>query len=211
MWSGSVEYKSNETLPILKAHLEKQLGAVCTIHEVAKANDALPGIDDLETCDVAVVYVKRVKLPPEQLAKVKRYVDSGKPIIGIRTASHAFQTWLEFDAVVQGGDYKGHEKKDVPAPVTAADKANGHPVLAGVPTFTTGGKLYLNPKLAGDVTVLLSADNGNTKQPVAWVRDHKGGRVFYTSLGVPDDFKDPAFLTLLTNAVTWTAKREPAR
>jgi type 1 glutamine amidotransferase len=204
MWSGSAEYKSNETLPVLKAHLEKQLGATCTIHEVPKANDALPGIDDLEACDVAVIFVKRVKLPPDQLAKVKRYVDAGRPVVGLRTASHAFQTWLAFDPAVLGGDYKGHEKRDLPAAVTRrrpAHKAAGHPVLAGVPAFATPGKLYHNPKLATDATVLLTADNGQTKQPVAWVRDHNGGRVFYTSLGVPDDFKDPAFVKLLTNAV----------
>ena len=211
MWSGSAEYKSNESLPVLKAQLEKQLGAVCTIHEVAKANDSLPGIEDLETCDVAVIYVKRVKLPPDQLARVKKYVDSGKPVVGIRTASHAFQTWLEYDAAVQGGDYKGHEKKDVPAKVTAGERAKDHPVLAGVADFVTQGKLYLNPKLADDVTVLLSADSGSTTQPVAWVRAHHGGRVFYTSLGVPDDFKNPAFLKLLTNAVAWTANREAAK
>lgn len=212
MWSGSAEYKSNETLPALKAHLEKQLGAACTIHEVPKSNDALPGIDDLEACDVAVIFVKRVKLPPEQLAKVKRYVDAGRPVVGLRTASHAFQTWLAFDPVVLGGDYKGHEKKDLPAAVAPAAGGNaaGHPVLAGVPAFATPGKLYRNPKLAADATVLLTADNGITKQPVAWAREHNGGRVFYTSLGVPDDFKDPAFVRLLTNAVQWAAKREPA-
>jgi type 1 glutamine amidotransferase len=43
---------------------------------------------------------------------------------------------------------------------------------------------------------------------VAWVRLHRGGRVFYTSLGHPDDFRQPSFLRLLVNAIFWTTRRE---
>jgi len=38
---------------------------------------------------------------------------------------------------------------------------------------------------------------------VAWTRPHGGGRVFYTSLGHPDDFHQPCFLKLLVNALFW--------
>jgi type 1 glutamine amidotransferase len=36
---------------------------------------------------------------------------------------------------------------------------------------------------------------------------HGGGRVFYTSLGGPDDFKNESFRRLVVNAIFWTAKR----
>ncbi len=47
-------------------------------------------------------------------------------------------------------------------------------------------------------------------QPAAWVRAPKGefrGRVFYTSLGLPEDFKEPNYRRLLINAIFWVADR----
>ena len=84
-------------------------------------------------------------------------------------------------------------------------------VLAGIKPFTTAAKLYKNPHLAEDATVLLRATNasGNT-EPVAWARNPdppKHGRVFYTSLGAPTDFDNPTFQRLLLNAVAWTANK----
>ena len=125
------------------------------------------------------------------------------------SASHGFQNWLEMDRLVFGGNYKNHTKQGVPADVTLS--ATGHPVLAGVKPFRTTGGLYKNPDLAKDVTVLLTASTGTDAEPVAWVRerklDGKTQRVFYTSLGTPDDFRDPNFVRLLANAVAWAADR----
>jgi type 1 glutamine amidotransferase len=45
-------------------------------------------------------------------------------------------------------------------------------------------------------------------EPIAWVREFKGGRVFYTSLGHPEDFKNDNFVRMLKNAIYWTANRE---
>ena len=63
---------------------------------------------------------------------VKKYVKSGKPIVGIRTASHGFQNWLEMDKDVFGGDYKGHFGAGPKCEVKIAEKAKDHPVLKGV-------------------------------------------------------------------------------
>jgi type 1 glutamine amidotransferase len=82
--------------------------------------------------------------------------------------------------------------------------------LAGVKPFRTTGGLYKNPELAKGTTVLLTATTGKETEPVVWVRDRpldggKTQRVFYTSLGTPEDFAEPAFLRLLTNGVQWAA------
>ena len=53
-----------------------------------------------------------------------------------------------------------------------------------------------------------STTESNGDQPVTWAREFKGARVFYTSLGGRDDFDNPDFRRLLTNALFWTAKRE---
>jgi type 1 glutamine amidotransferase len=128
--------------------------------------------------------------------------------VGVRTASHGFQTWLKFDPEVLGGSYNNHYGKDLPAEVTIDEKGKDHPVLAGVKPFTTTGKLYKNATIAPDATVLLRAKTAEYGEPVAWARDAKAGergRVFYTSLGTPEDFKDPQFIALLANAVKWAA------
>ncbi|MDQ3625388.1 MAG: ThuA domain-containing protein, partial [Verrucomicrobiota bacterium] len=166
----------------------------------------LLGIDELENCDAVILFTRRVTLPEAELARLKKYCDAGKPVIGIRTASHAFQNWPEIDKQLFGGDYRGHFKADHVADVTLV--ARDHPVLAGLRAFKTSGKLYKNPQPAADITLLLSATNEEGKpEPVAWTREQRGGRVFYTSLGVPADFENPNFLRLLTNAIFWTAKR----
>ncbi|NOR66364.1 MAG: nicotinamidase, partial [Woeseiaceae bacterium] len=44
-------------------------------------------------------------------------------------------------------------------------------------------------------------------EPVAWTNKYGKSRVFYTSLGHPDDFKNEHFRTLLINAVFWAIKK----
>ena len=49
---------------------------------------------------------------------------------------------------------------------------------------------------------------GKEREPVAWVREANGRRVFYTSLGHQDDFADAIFLRLVTNGLQWVANIE---
>lgn len=47
---------------------------------------------------------------------------------------------------------------------------------------------------------------GQPQEPVAWTNvSPGGGRVFYTSLGHPEEFKNPDFQRMLFNAVFWAA------
>ena len=209
LFSGATEYHSDETLASLKDYLESNYDVRCTLNRMTRIDD-LPGIDQLDTCDVAVIFVRRMQLPPAQVAKVKKYMNAGKPVVGIRTASHAFQTWLAFDHEVLGGDYQNHAPQDKRAYVTPVPKNKDHDVLKGVEPFDTTGKLYANPHPARDIKVLLTATTDDNAQPVAWVRtrhDHHDQRIFYTSLGTPEDFKEKNFLRLIANAVFWTCGR----
>jgi type 1 glutamine amidotransferase len=206
MFSGSSEYNSKESLEGLKKLLEEKHHCQCVVNVVEEKGAQLTGIEGLQTADVAVFFTRRVSLSPDQIEKVKKFIASGKGVVGVRTASHGFQTWLEIDPEVLGGSYGGHYSKDEQAEVTIEEKAKDHPVLAGVKPFTTDSKLYKNPKLAEDATLLLSAKTKSYGEPVAWVREAKAGvrgRVFYTSLGAAKDFEDPQFQQLLVNAVRW--------
>ncbi len=206
--SGAAEYRSDESLSKLQAHLEKHYPVKCS-RAFATSESNLPGLEKLDSCDVAVLFTRRLKLQGEQLERIKKYCLSGKPLVGIRTASHAIQTWLDLDHEVFGGDYKNHYKEGPRTAVKIVDSARGHPILKGVTPYESAGSLYKNPNVAKDVEVLLTGSIPEHTEPVAWTRTYKGGRVFYTSLGHPKDFEEPSYVRLIANAIFWTAGREP--
>jgi putative membrane-bound dehydrogenase-like protein len=208
--SGSEEYKSDDSLRAFQKYLEDHYNVQCT-RAFRKTDNDLPGLENLETCDVALFFTRRLTISGEQLERVKKYCQAGKPIVAVRTASHGFQNWLAFDKEVLGGNYSNHYKAGPVTEVRLVDKAKDHPVLAGVQPFRSPGSLYKNTGVAKDVEVLLTGSIPDHTEPIAWTRVHNGGRVFYTSLGHPDDFKDQNFQRLLVNALFWTAKRTPAK
>jgi type 1 glutamine amidotransferase len=204
--SGSFEYESNKSLAILQKRLEKK-GAVCLrAFMEGKDESKITGLDQTDKCDVLVLFTRRSKLEGADLEHVKKYCLAGRPIVGIRTASHAVQTWLDFDHEVLGGNYTNHFGKGT-TKVQLVDAAKSSPLLAGVEPFETIGSLYKNDGIAKDCEVLLTGTNDKATMPVAWTRTYKGARIFYTSLGQQGDFEKESFLRLLENAVYWTTKR----
>ena len=204
--SASAEYDSDKSLAGFQKYLESNYQIVCQRTFGKDKGDTLPGLEALNTADLMIVFTRRVTLPPSQLDTLKQYLSAGRPVIGLRTASHAFQNYLEFDHDILGGGYKGHYT-NAEAAVTLSPGRAAHPVLAGVSAFTTR-KLYKNPTLADDVVVVLEAATGTHREPVAWVRERNGARVFYTSLGTPEDFAKESFRRLLVNAIFWTTRRD---
>ncbi len=68
----------------------------------------------------------------------------------------------------------------------------------------SNGSLYKTSPLAGSAQLLLTGSIPDQKpEPVAWTNMYKQARIFYTSLGHPDDFGNPQFRRLLINAVFW--------
>jgi type 1 glutamine amidotransferase len=203
--SGAAEYDTDKTLPILKKYLEAKAGCTCILIS-AKGDADLPGLENLDQCDAAVLYTRRLKLQGDQLDRLKKYCTAGKPLVGIRTASHAIQTWLEFDKEVLGGNYKNHYKA---GPLTEVKiEAKDHPILKGVTPYQSQASLYRNTGLSKDVDILLTGSIPEASEPIAWTRAYKGGRIFYTSLGHQKDFEEDGFLRLIANAVLWTTHRE---
>jgi putative membrane-bound dehydrogenase-like protein len=204
--SGSVEYKSDESLAAFQEYLERNYPIRCS-RAFRKTDEDLPGLDNLDRCDVMVLFTRRLKITGEQLERVKKYCRSGKPIVAIRSASHAFQTWLALDRDILGGNYQNHYPDGPKTQVQIVEKAKDHPILQGVHTFESPGSLYRNTGLASDVEILLTGSIPGHDQPIAWTRTNRGGRIFYTSLGHPEDFKNESFRRLLVNALFWTTNR----
>jgi nicotinamidase-related amidase/type 1 glutamine amidotransferase len=214
------EYETNQSLPVFAAEQLGKAFRISLVFEDAKNPSYLPGLEVLDTADVALISVRRRPLKPEQLEIVKRFVAAGKPIVGIRTASHAFSlrtdkapeglaAWPEFDAQVLGGHYTGHHGVDLKPNVTRSPDASEHPILTGLEntSFTSGGSLYkVLPLADGTTSLLIGTSEGQPAEPVAWTYNRAdGGRTFYTSLGHVGDFKQPEFVRLLVNGIHWSA------
>jgi type 1 glutamine amidotransferase len=206
--SGCDTYNSEKSLPPFQNWLEENYNVRAT-RLVRKAEDDLPGLEQLDHCDVALVYIKRMQLKGEQLERFKKYVTSGRPVVGVRTASHAVQTWLEFDHEVLGGNYQSHYDKGIVTKIDVMPGAEKHPILRGVSLTKTTEPLYKNSGHSSDIHVLLRGTiPDQPAEPIAWTREFKNGRVFYTSLGAEDTFELPDFRRMLANALFWTADRK---
>jgi type 1 glutamine amidotransferase len=205
--SGSFEYKSDASFAAFQKFLEEKYPIECT-QAFAKSEKEITGLENLDKCEVAIFFTRRLTIDGELLEPVKRFVKSGKPLIGIRTASHGFQNFLEVDKEVFGGDYQGHYGNNLVCEVKIVEKEKDNPLLKGCSPFKSNGSLYKNPNVATDVTVLLTGSIPGQSEPVAWTREKNGRRVFYTSLGHPDDFKDENFTRLLVNALAWATKTD---
>ena len=98
--SGDEEYRSEETLTQLGKILATHHGFRCTvlyaIDEDGTINptrtDNIPGLEALQTADLMVIFTRFRNLPDDQMKQVVDYVESGRPIVGLRTATHAFNS-----------------------------------------------------------------------------------------------------------------------
>ncbi|MBL8799004.1 MAG: ThuA domain-containing protein [Planctomycetia bacterium] len=207
---GSGEYSPVESLTGFKKYLEERYRVQCTT-SFSKDSKSLPNLEALKSADVLVVFLRRMNLPEEQMALIRAHWEAGKPVVALRTASHAFQPADNevFDRQVLGGDYKGAGSYSTPFKAIPVKEQAGHAVVQGVGPITSKG-YYNNGKLAEDAIVLQVVESERkTPQPVTWAHTYKGGRTIYSSMGVPEDFQDDNFRRLLTQAIFWTAQREP--
>ncbi|MEZ6124764.1 MAG: isochorismatase family protein [Planctomycetaceae bacterium] len=216
------EYHTEVSLPKFAAD---QLGRdfrVTTVFGSDTQRESIPGLEAVSSADVLLVSVRRRVLKPADLDLIRACVKSGKSVVGIRTASHAFclrnqgppegfADWPEFDAEVFGGSYHGHHKNDLKSTVTVT--APDHVIIAGLPRepFPQGGSLYQTSPVAEGATVLLTgAIDGLPAEPAAWIFQRAdGGRSFYTSLGHVDDFQNADFVRMLYQAICWAADTKP--
>jgi len=217
------EYSTERTLPKFAAEeLGKDFRVSLVFGSQTDPAD-LPGLEAIVDADALIVSVRRRPLKPAQMKLLRDYVAASKPVLGIRTASHAFslrgakppaglETWESWDADVFGGHYVGHHTDGVKVTVTAAGEAPYNPIFklwtsgepkVAVSSLVGHGSLYKVRPLAGSTWWLLFGHiPGQPEEPVAWM-NHRvdNGLSFYTSLGHPDDFAEPVFRKLLVAAL----------
>lgn len=217
---GENEYRTWETLPEF-ARRELNWRGIRTSFVTASTNVAdyhFQNGQALEDADAVLISVRRRGVPPAMMDLLRRHVAAGKPVVGIRTALHAFELrdgtlppgtgWPNFDEEVFGVDYQDHYGAGGVTEVHAVGEAKGNPLLNGVPeAFISSHHLYRIRNPTSSVTPLLTgrtSDGRSPTEPVAWIHTAGGRRVFGTSLGGPDDFRNPAFRRLLLNGILWS-------
>ena len=119
--SGDEEYRSEEALPCLGKILSVRHGFKCTVLFAIdpktgaidpNQSSNIPGLEAVKTADLVVMLLRFRDLPDEQMKYIVDYVEAGKPIVGMRTSTHAFnirkyQTYKKYTNGFGGADYKG--------------------------------------------------------------------------------------------------------
>jgi Trehalose utilisation len=159
--SGDEEYRSEEALPQLAKILSKHHGFKCTVlfaidPKTGTINpnqkDNIPGLEALDTADLLILFTRFRDLPDEQMKHLVDYIESGRPIIGIRTATHAFdikpgKTYARYgwnnkewdggfgrqvlgETWITGGHHGQHGKQSTRGIV--AEGMQNHPITRGI-------------------------------------------------------------------------------
>ena len=161
--SGDEEYRSEEALTQLAKILANHHGFTCTVlyaidpktGEISpNTGNNIPGLEALAKADLMVIATRFRNLPDEQMKHIDDYLRAGKPVIGMRTATHAFnipkdrayahygngyggdkKDWADgFGRLVLGEKWithHGHHGKESTRGIIAAD-AKDHPILRGI-------------------------------------------------------------------------------
>ncbi len=182
--SGDEEYRSEEALPMLGKILSTHHGFKCTVlfaidldtGEIDPNNqNNIPGLHLLEDADMLVLFTRFRELPDEQMKHIIDYTNAGGPVMGLRTATHAFNytenkespyAKYSFNSQEFDGGYgrqvlgetwinhHGHHGKESARGVIDEDNRN-HPVLKGVTDVWGPSDVYGIKSLTGDAQVLV--------------------------------------------------------
>lgn len=157
--SGDDEYRSEEALPQLAKILAERHGFKCTVlFPIDPDNgqikpdrvDNIPGLEALDHADLMVLFARFRDLPDSQMRHLVDYIEAGKPIVALRTATHSFnfkvnQTYRRyswnnketdggFGRMVLGETWIAHHGKHGAESTRGifAPGQRGHPILRGI-------------------------------------------------------------------------------
>ena len=182
--AGDEEYRSEEGLPMLAKILAVRHGFKCTVLFAINPTDGtidpltltnMPGMAALDSADLCVMGLRFRELPDAQMKHFVDYLNAGKPIIALRTSTHAFRyernkssPYAKFDwqnkewpggfgQQVLGETWVNHHGKhgfeSTRGVINEAFK--GHPILRGVTDIWGPTDVYTVAHLPADAKVLV--------------------------------------------------------
>ena len=209
--AGDHEYRSEESLPALARLLAKHHGFKCTVlFNIDKEGNIgagepqnMPGMEALDTADLAVVFLRFQSFPKEQMQHFDAYLNRGGPVIGLRTATHGFKMGaddafakysynskvagyeLGFGHQVLGQTWVGHygQNHRQSTRIAIVPEKAAHPILRGVKDIWVQVGGYVGKPTDGEILTLAQPLNGMTPdspadatkppQPSEWTRSYK--------------------------------------
>ncbi len=194
--SGDEEYRSEEALPMLARILSTHHGFKCTVLFAVDPQSGeidpefqtnIPGLEQLETADLMVLFTRFRELPDEQMKYIDAYTKAGKPVVAMRTATHAFQytrnkkspyAKYSYDSKVKGWQ-EGYGRQVLGETWVAHHGAHGdegtrglinglyedHPVLQGVQDIWGATDVYTIRDLTADAQVLVFGQSTHGMTP----------------------------------------------
>ena len=209
--AGDHEYRSEESLPAMARLLAKNQGFKCTVlfnidpasGEIVAGNSNMPGMEALDSADLAVVFLRFQAFPKEQMKHFDDYLNRGGPVVGLRTATHAFKTGKDdpfakysYDSKIPGyelgfghqvlgqtwvGHYGTNHKQSTR--ISLAGDKKSHPILRGVKDVWVQAGGYVGKPTDGEVLTMAQPLNGMTPDspvdaskppmPSEWTRSYK--------------------------------------
>lgn len=209
--SGDHEYRSEEALPALARILARRYGFTCSVFFttdprtgfIEPGSSHVAGLEALRTADVMVVFLRFQDFPDSEMQHIADYVDRGGPVVGFRTATHAFQIkragagFSKYTWNWKGADFAGGFGRQVLGETWVSHYGANHrqssrlvlqdpqhPVLRGVrDVWVTSGGYTADPLPGSHVLALGRILDGmrpdappapdKTDMPVAWVRTYR--------------------------------------
>jgi putative membrane-bound dehydrogenase-like protein len=160
--------------------------------------------DVLYNYDGILIYANHDIITPYQENALKEYVQSGKALIPIHSASWCFRNSDWYINTV-GGQFESHGEGNFTATIVDAD----HPIMNGIEEFETWDETYVHSQLNPDMHVLMERVDGDHREPYTWTLEEGKGRVFYTAFGHNEEtWKQPEFQELVANGILWAVGDE---
>jgi len=171
--------------------------------EVTLSKDRSTLSSDLNQYNLLVFAMTAGKLSQAEEDALVNYVDGGKRLFGIHSATVVEPENLKYIDMV-GGRFVHHSPHHE-FTVKIADP--GHPVLANISDFKITDELYVLDRTPSAASILMTAFWENHAQPMLYLRAYGRGRVLYNALGHDQNaYENPNFKKIVINSVKWLLK-----
>ena len=196
--AGDHEYRSEETLPALARILAKSYGFKCSVFFttdpktgfIEPGSSNISGLDALGTADLLVIFLRFQDFPDDQMRHLVAYLDRGGPVVGFRTATHAFEilrpdaTYLKYTRNNKDPGYVGGFGRQIlgetwvshsgtnhqqSARLVLQPAQSAHPILRGVKDVWVPSGVYTAKPIDGSQILAISQilDGMTPESPVS--------------------------------------------